>query len=113
MSSQNPIIDVSPVASESGTDRGAQQANRQTFRVPSYGKGGAQATAVDAAVIGTDGAAAGKPNLIGGAVQTAVGGAIMLLGVPMLILPGPGLLAIGGGAVIAGKGIKKMLGKQS
>ena len=29
----------------------------------------------------------------------------------MLILPGPGLLAIGGGAVIAGNGIKKVLGK--
>ena len=38
-------------------------------------------------------------------------GAIMLVGVPMLILPGPGLLAIGGGAVIAGNGIKKVLGK--
>lgn len=35
----------------------------------------------------------------------------MLVGVPMLILPGPGLLAIGGGAVIAGNGIKKVLGK--
>ena len=44
-------------------------------------------------------------------VQTAIGGAIMLVGVPMLILPGPGLLAIGGGAVIAGNGIKKVLGK--
>ena len=52
-----------------------------------------------------------KPNRIGGAVQTAIGGAIMLVGVPMLILPGPGLLAIGGGAVIAGNGIKKVLGK--
>ncbi len=44
-------------------------------------------------------------------MQTAVGGAIMLVGVPMLILPGPGLLAIGGGAVVAAKGIKKVLGK--
>ncbi|MDB1792123.1 hypothetical protein PMV52_01490 [Eggerthella lenta] len=44
-------------------------------------------------------------------MQTAIGGAIMLVGVPMLILPGPGLLAIGGGAVIAGNGIKKVLGK--
>ena len=41
----------------------------------------------------------------------ALGGAIMLVGVPMLILPGPGLLAIGGGAVVATRGIKKVLGK--
>ena len=44
-------------------------------------------------------------------MQTAVGGALMLVGVPMLILPGPGLLDIGGGAVIAAGGVKKMRGK--
>ena len=46
-----------------------------------------------------------------GVIAWLIGGAIMLVGVPMLILPGPGLLAIGGGAVVAAKGIKKVLGK--
>ena len=82
------------------------------FRAPSYGKNAAQAASVNATII-DGGPASGKkkPSRIGGAVQTAVGGAIMLVGVPMLILPGPGLLAIGGGAVVAAKGIKKVLGK--
>lgn len=81
-----------------------------TFRAPSYGKDAAQA-AVNATIIDEGRVSKKKPNRIGGAVQTAIGGAIMLVGVPMLILPGPGLLAIGGGAVIAGNGIKKVLGK--
>ena len=53
----------------------------------------------------------GKPNLIGGAVQTAAGGILILIGIPMLILPGPGIAAIGGGAVVAAGGIKKLRGK--
>lgn len=44
-------------------------------------------------------------------MQTAIGGAIMLVGVPHAHPARSGLLAIGGGAVIAGNGIKKVLGK--
>ena len=84
MSDHSPIIDVDPVASTSDAARGARPSEGDAFRAPSYGKGAAQA---------------------------AVGGALMLVGVPMLILPGPGLLAIGGGAVIAAGGVKKMRGK--
>ena len=97
MSDHSPIIDVDPVASTSDAARGARPSEGDAFRAPSYGKGAAQA-AVNA-------------TIIDGAVQTAVGGALMLVGVPMLILPGPGLLAIGGGAVIAAGGVKKMRGK--
>ena len=110
MSDHSPIIDVNPVASTSDAAQSATPSGSDAFRAPSYGKDAAQA-AVKAAVIDDARNGAKKPNRIGGAVQTAVGGAIMLVGVPMLILPGPGLLAIGGGAVIAGRGIKKVLGR--
>lgn len=111
MSDHSPIIDVDPVASTSDAARGARPSEGDAFRAPSYGKGAAQA-AVNATIIdGGPASAKKKPSRIGGAVQTAVGGAIMLVGVPMLILPGPGLLAIGGGAVVAANGIKKVLGK--
>lgn len=106
MSTHEPIIDVDPVAAA----RSGRAAGGDTFRALSYGKGAAQAAA-NAAIIDEGPASAKKPSRIGGAVQTAVGGAIMLVGVPMLILPGPGLLAIGGGAVVAARGIKKVLGK--
>ncbi len=113
MSKHAPIIDVSPVAS-ARDNAGQTPSSHDRFVAPSFGKQAAKkptAPAASATVIGADGTAASKPNPIGGAVQTVVGGAIMLLGVPMLVLPGPGLVAIGGGAVIAGKGIKKILGK--
>lgn len=110
MSDPSPIIDVNPVASTSDTAKSASPSGSDTFRAPSYGKDAAQA-AVNATIIDEGRVSKKKPNRIGGAVQTAIGGAIMLVGVPMLILPGPGLLAIGGGAVIAGNGIKKVLGK--
>ncbi len=58
-----------------------------------------RAKSVNATIIDGKGASEEEAQRIGGAVQTAVGGAIMLIGVPMLILPGPGLLAIGGGGV--------------
>lgn len=107
MSDHSPIIDVDPVASTSDAARSAGPSGGDAFRAPSYGKDAAQASVIDG------GPASGKkkPNRLGGVVQTAVGGAIMLVGVPMLILPGPGLLAIGGGAVVAARGIKKVLGK--
>lgn len=112
MSDQSPIIDVNPVASASDAARSERPSGGDTFRAPSYGKDAAQGAAVNATIIdGGPASAKKKPNRIGGAVQTAVGGAIMLVGVPMLILPGPGLLAIGGGAVVAANGIKKVLGK--
>ena len=110
MSDHSPIIDVDPVASTSDAARGARPSEGDAFRAPSYGKDAAQA-AVNATIIDEGRVSKKKPSRIGGAVQTAVGGALMLVGVPMLILPGPGLLAIGGGAVIAGNGIKKVLGK--
>lgn len=111
MSDHSPIIDVDPVASTSDAARSAGPSGGGTFRAPSYGKDAAQA-AVNAAVVeGGPASAKKKPRRLGGVVQTAVGGAIMLVGVPMLILPGPGLLAIGGGAVVAARGIKKALGK--
>ena len=109
MSDHSPIIDVDPVASTSDAARGARPSEGDAFRAPSYGKGAAQA-AVNATIIDGGTGAKRKPSRIG-AVQTAVGGALMLVGVPMLILPGPGLLAIGGGAVIAAGGVKKMRGK--
>lgn len=112
MSDQSPIIDVNPVASASDAARSGRPSDGDTFRAPSYGKDAAQAAAANATIIdGGPSSAKKKPSRIGGAVQTAVGGAIMLVGVPMLILPGPGLLAIGGGAVVAANGIKKVLGK--
>ena len=110
MSDHSPRLDVSPVASASEAARSGRPAGGDAFRAPSYGKNAAQA-AVNATIIDEGRVSKKKPNRIGGAVQTAIGGAIMLVGVPMLILPGPGLLAIGGGAVIAGNGIKKVLGK--
>ena len=102
MSDPSPIIDVNPVASTSDAAKSASPSGSDTFRAPSYGKDAAQA-AVNATIIDEGRVSKKKPNRIGGA--------IMLVGVPMLILPGPGLLAIGGGAVIAGNGIKKVLGK--
>ena len=107
MSDPSPIIDVNPVASTSDAAKSASPSGSDTFRAPSYGKD----AALNATIIDEGRVSKKKPNRIGGAVQTAIGGAIMLVGVPMLILPGPGLLAIGGGAVIAGNGIKKVLGK--
>lgn len=99
MSKQYTLIDVDPVASARDKEAGA-------FKPPSYGK---QSKAAPAVVI--DDKTAKKPSRVAGAVQTAAGGAIMLVGVPMLILPGPGVLAIGGGAALAAGGIKKLLGK--
>ena len=96
MSDPSPIIDVNPVASASDAAKSASPSQRHVPRA-SYGKDAAQA-AVNATIIDEGRVSKKKPNRIGGAVQTAIGGAIMLVGVPMLILPGPGLLAIGGGA---------------
>ena len=109
MSDPSPIIDVNPVASTSDAAKSASPSGSDTFRAPSYGKDAAQA-AVNATIIDEGRVSKKKPNRIGGAVQTAIGGAIMLVGVPMLILPGPGLLAIGGGADIAATGITMVLG---
>lgn len=126
MSKQEPIIDVSPVASVRDKAKGAakdaaKSAADGTFNAPSYGRKAAKAaanatprtaeaarTVTQANVIDSTGTDAKKPSRLAGAAQTVVGGAIMLVGVPMLILPGPGLLAIGGGAVIAAGGVKKM-----
>ena len=119
MSTHEPIIDINPVAAARDKAHDAAKAVDDGFQQASFGKNAKKAAsaaknaapnAAKAAVIGKDGAAK-KPSRIGGAVQTAVGGAIMLVGVPMLILPGPGLLTIGGGAVVAANGIKKVLGK--
>ena len=103
MGKQYTVIDVDPVAS-------ARDKAKDAFRAPSYGKKAAPAAKAAASVIDGKGSQK-KPNVVGGAVQTAVGGALMLVGVPMLILPGPGLVAIGGGAALAAGGIKKILGK--
>lgn len=119
MSKQYVAIDIEPVKSARTSTVGGSSSNRAAYQAPSFGKRAEQAAAgapaqpqtVHATVIDNGGSAPKKPNRIGGAVQTAVGGAIMLVGVPMLILPGPGLLAIGGGAVVAANGIKKMRGK--
>lgn len=122
MNDHSPIIDVNPVASTSDAAHTAQPSGADSFRAPSFGKNaepaaaGARAntgtgTVANATIIGEGRSAEKKPSRLGGVVQTAVGGAIMLVGVPMLILPGPGLLAIGGGAVVATRGIKKVLGK--
>lgn len=124
MNDHSPIIDVNPVASMSDAAHTAQPSGAGSFRAPSFGKNaepaaaGARAntstgtgTVANATIIGEGRSAEKKPSRLGGVVQTAVGGAIMLVGVPMLILPGPGLLAIGGGAVVATRGIKKVLGK--
>lgn len=119
MSKLEPIIDINPVASTSDKRSTAESASN--FRAPSFGKQVKQTAGqampyttqtAQATVIGSGGTAvAGNSDRVGGVVQTAVGGALVLLGVPMLILPGPGLLAIGGGAALAAKGIKKMRGK--
>ena len=79
MSDHSPIIDVSPVASASEAARSGRPAGGDAFRAPSYGKNAAQAASVNATII-DGGPASGKkkPSRIGGAVQTAVGGAIML-----------------------------------
>lgn len=122
MTKHYTTIDVDPVntASELG---GSSSTPTATYTAPSFGKRAEQAAAqvsatnahgpqvTPATVIGVDPTPSKKPNRIGGAVQTAVGGAIALVGIPMLILPGPGLIAIGGGAAIAAGGIKKLLGK--
>ncbi len=113
MSTHELIIDIDPVSSARD---GAAGAAKGGFQPPSYGRRGergaaAPESAAYATVIGKGPASAKRPSRIGGAAQTVIGGAIMLVGVPMLILPGPGLLAIGGGAVIAANGVKKMLGK--
>ena len=111
MSDPSPIIDVNPVASASDAAKSASPSGSDTFRAPSYGKDAAQA-AVNATIIDEGRVSKKKPNRIGGAVQTAIGGAIMLVGVPMLILPGPGLLAIGGGAVLAATAITWLVVKK-
>lgn len=126
MSKHEPIIDVAPIASASTKAKDAVGKAADAFQAPSFGKkasraataapkaaSAAQDAARDVAATVIDGKARSgkKPSKIAGAVQTAAGGAIMLVGVPMLILPGPGLLAIGGGAVIAAGGVKKLLGK--
>lgn len=121
MSKHEPIIDVAPVATARDKAKDAAGKAAEAFQTPSYGKKAARqaakagAKAKDAADVTRatviDNKDKKKPNRVGGAVQTAVGGALMLVGVPMLILPGPGLLAIGGGAAIAAGGIKKMTGK--
>ena len=122
MSKHEPIIDVAPVASASAKAKEAVGKAADAFQAPSFGKktGKQGAKAADAAkeapsvaatVIDGKGASGKKPSKLAGAVQTAAGGAIMLIGLPMLILPGPGLLAIGGGAVIAAGGVKKLVGK--
>lgn len=109
MSTNEPIIDINPVTAV--RDKAAEAA--ATYRAPSYGKTATRAAEPVNATIIDDPKAKGakKPSRIAGAAQTVVGGAVMLVGVPMLILPGPGLLAIAGGAVVAGSGIKKLLGK--
>ena len=78
MSDHSPIIDVDPVASTSDAARGARPSEGDAFRAPSYGKGAAQA-AVNATIIDGGTGAKRKPSRIGGAVQTAVGGALMLV----------------------------------
>lgn len=121
MSKHEPVIDVAPIASARAKAKDAGGKAADVFQAPSFGKKAAAAPkAAEAAkgaahdiasVIDSKGRSGKKPSKIAGAVQTAAGGAIMLVGVPMLILPGPGLLAIGGGAVIAAGGVKKLLGK--
>lgn len=123
MDKQYVAIDIEPVKSADPSSAGGADGARATYQVPSFGKRAEQAAAgaaagvaaapqtVHATIIDDDSAAPQKTSRLGGAVQTVVGGAIMLVGVPMLILPGPGLLAIGGGAVVAARGIKKVLGK--
>lgn len=94
--------DAGPSAS-AGQRLAAEAPASPEFRAPSFGakqpqpgKGKAPSTASQVA---------------SGAVQTAVGGAVMAAGIPMLVLPGPGMATIAGGAAIASGGIKKMLGK--
>lgn len=126
MSKHEPIIDVAPIASASAKAKDAAATAADAFQAPSFGKKAARAAAaspkeagaakqathdVAATIIDGKGQSGKKPSKIAGAVQTAAGGAIMLVGVPMLILPGPGLLAIGGGALIAANGVKKLIGK--
>lgn len=120
MTKQYVAIDIDPVDAARGSSASGSGPAGAPYQAPSFGKRAEQAAAgkpiepqpVHATIIGESPAPTQKkPSIIGGAVQTAVGGAIMLVGVPMLILPGPGLLAIGGGAVVAANGIKKMLGK--
>ena len=114
MSKHEPIIDIDPVAAARDKARSTAEGG---FQAPSFGKKDAVGTAKESARNVAQATVAGsspqtkKPSRLGGAVQTAVGGAVMLVGVPMLILPGPGLVAIGGGAALAAGGIKKMLGK--
>ena len=78
MSDPSPIIDVNPVASTSDAAKSASPSGSDTFRAPSYGKDAAQA-AVNATIIDEGRVSKKKPNRIGGAVQTAIGGAIMFI----------------------------------
>lgn len=95
-------------------DESSQQSTstQPEFRAPSYGKkqatGPQQAASNDtkSSLPFSDLEAQGR---VGGAVQTAAGVALMAAGVPLLILPGPGMAAIGGGAVLAGKGVQKII----
>ena len=81
MSDHSPIIDVNPVASASEAARSGRPADGDAFRAPSYGKDAAQAASINATII-DGGPASGKKK-------------------PSRI----------GGAVVAAKGIKKVLGK--
>lgn len=124
MSTHEPIIDVAPVASASAKAKDAVGKAADAFQAPSFGKqaGKAASKAADAAkgaagdvaratIIDGKGPSGKKAGRLGGAVQTVVGGAVMLVGLPMLILPGPGLLAVGAGALVTAGGVKKLRGK--
>lgn len=95
-------------------DESTQQftSTQPEFRAPSYGK--KKATDTQQAATSEKKTSLPFSNLeaqgrVGGAVQTAAGVALMAAGVPLLILPGPGMAAIGGGAVLAGKGVQKII----
>lgn len=94
--------DAGPSAS-AGQGLAADAPASPEFRAPSFGAKQPQP--------GEGKAPSTVSQVAGGAVQTAVGGAVMAAGIPMLVLPGPGMATIAGGAAIASGGIKKMLGK--
>ena len=73
---------------------------------------GTRATNTAGTTRATAGSAASPGSRIAGVAQAVAGVGLMAVGVPLLILPGPGVAVIAGGAMLAGAGVKKALGKR-
>lgn len=108
------IIDVTPIAHSS--DGWPRQRGDGASGSGASGSGasyGASASSPRSETPFVGGATTAKKpwtpvSALGGLVQTAVGVALITIGIPMLILPGPGLLSIGAGALLLANGMRKI-----